>query len=71
MLLKKMLKSQLKGVPEDQQDMIITAVQKNPALFEKIALEVQALTKQGKDQTSATMEVMRKYQAELAKAIQK
>ena len=64
-LMKKMLKSQLKGVPEAQQDMIISAVEKNPKLFEDIAKEVQELTKQGKDQMSATMEVMRKHQSEL------
>ena len=63
--MKKMLKSQLKGVPEAQQDMIISAVEKNPKLFEDIAKEVQELTRQGKDQMSATMEVMRKHQSEL------
>ena len=64
-LLKTMLKKQLKGVPEAQQDMIVSAVEKNPKLFEDIAQEVQGLTKQGKDQMSATMEVMRKHQSEL------
>ena len=64
-LMKKMLKSQMKGVPEAQQDMIIGAVEKNPQLFENIAKEVQELMKSGKDQMSATMEVMRKHQAEL------
>lgn len=67
--LKQVLKQQLKGVPEAQQDMIIRAVEKNPKLFEDIAQEVQALTKQGKDQMSATMEVMRKHQAELQDAM--
>ncbi|MEI6528442.1 MAG: hypothetical protein WCO10_02085 [bacterium] len=64
-LMKKMLKSQMKGVPEAQQDMILSAVEKNPQLFENIAKEVQELMKSGKDQMSATMEVMRKHQAEL------
>ena len=64
-MLKTMLKKQLKGVPEAQQDMIVSAVEKNPKLFEDIAQEVQELTKQGKDQMSATMEVMRKHQSEL------
>jgi hypothetical protein len=65
LILKKMLKSQLKGMPEDQQNKIVEAVGKNPKLFEDIAKEVEVLTKQGKDQMSATMEVMRKHQAEL------
>jgi len=70
-LLKHALKSQLKGMPEAQQDMIIMAVEKNPELFEKIAREVQELTKQGRDQMSATMEVMRKHQSELQEAMKK
>jgi head-tail adaptor len=65
LLLKKMLKNQLKGVPEDQQNKIIEAVEKNPKLFADIAEEVQVKMKSGKDQQSATMEVMMKYQKEL------
>jgi hypothetical protein len=67
--MKQMLKRQMKGVPEAQQDMIIQAVEKNPKLFEDIAKEVEVLTKSGKDQMSATMEVMRKHQAELQEAM--
>ncbi len=62
-----MLKNQLKGVPEAEQEKIISAVEKNPKLFSDIAMEVQALIKTGKDQQSATMEVMMKYQEELKK----
>lgn len=65
LLLKKMLKNQLKGVPESEQNKIIQAVEKNPKLFSDIAMEVQALMKTGKDQQSATMEVMMKHQEEL------
>ena len=65
MLLKKMLKNQLKGMPEDQQNKIIGAVEKNPKLFEDIAKEVQEKIKTGKDQQSATMEVMMSHQKEL------
>jgi hypothetical protein len=67
LLLKKMLKNQLKGVPEAEQEKIISAVEKSPKLFSDIAMEVQALIKTGKDQQSATMEVMMKYQEELKK----
>lgn len=67
--VRKMLSSQLKksGLPQEQQDMIIEAVLKNPQFFEKIAKEAQALEKQGKPQQAAMMEVMRKYQGELQK----
>lgn len=64
-LMKKMMKSQMKGVPEDQQDKILAMVEKNPELFQKIALEVQQEMKNGKDQMTASIHVMQKYQDEL------
>jgi hypothetical protein len=65
LLLKKMLKSQLKGMPEAQQDMIISAVEKDPKLFEDIAKEAQEKIKGGMDQQTATMQVMMSHQKEL------
>ena len=65
LLLRKMLKSQLKGMPEAQQDMIISAVEKNPKLFEDIAKEAQEKIKGGMDQQTATMQVMMSHQKEL------
>lgn len=59
----------MKGVPEAQQDQIIAAVEKNPELFQKIALETQERIKGGEDQMTAAMAVMQKYQAELKNAI--
>lgn len=64
-LLKKMLR--LKGVPEAQIDMFINMMEKNPELFKTIAEEIQQEIKSGKDQTTASMQVMQKYQAELKK----
>ncbi len=58
-----MLKSQ--GVPEDQIDMVLTVFQKDPDLFKKIAEEVQAEIKNGKDQATASMSVMQKHEARL------
>ena len=40
-------------------------VTENPELFQKIALEIQTKMKEGKDQMTASMEVMGKYQSEL------
>ena len=68
--MKQMLKRQLKGVPEAQQEQIIALVEQNPDFFQSIAQEVDALTKQGRDQTAAVMEVMRKRQGELQKLMQ-
>ena len=64
-LMKKMLKRQMQGVPEAEQDRLIEAVTKHPELFQKIAAEVQEKMKGGKNQMAATMEVMRKYQSDL------
>jgi hypothetical protein len=64
-LMKKMLQQQLKGLPQDQQDKIIGAFEKNPDLFKKIAKEVKEETKKGKDQQTASMLVMMKYKREL------
>jgi hypothetical protein len=64
-LMKKMLQQQLKGLPQDQQDKILGAFEKNPQLFKKIAEEVKAETKKGKDQQTASMLVMMKYKREL------
>ena len=66
-LMKKMLKSQLKGVPQDQQDKLIGMIEKNPQLFQTIATEAQAKMKDGKDQMTAMMEVMQNHQEELKK----
>lgn len=65
--MKQMLKSQMKGVPEEQQEKILAAIEKNPQFFEDIAIKVQQKIKEGKDQMSATMEVMRENQDELRK----
>lgn len=65
--MKKMLKSQLKGMPEAEQDKLIGMIEKNPELFQKIAQEAQAKIKEGKDQMTAMMEVMQNHQEELKK----
>lgn len=64
-MMKKMLKAQMKGVPQDQQDMILAAVQKDPELFQKIGEEIQEQTKKGVDQMEASMTVMQRYREEL------
>ena len=69
LLLKKMMKSQLKGVPEAEQNRIIDAVLENPELFEKIGKEVQEKVKGGMDQMTATMRVKEKYKADLQKVM--
>lgn len=67
--VKKMLESKLKGLPADQREMITKLVQENPALFEKIGGEIKQKQKEGKSETAAAMEVMRKYQGEIQKVM--
>lgn len=64
--VKKLLESQLKNVPADQRDMILNMVEKDPALFEKIAKEFQTEMKQnGNNQMAAAMKILPKYQNEI------
>lgn len=68
--IKKLLESQLKNVPEDQKELIMTLVEKDPALFEKIAKELQAEMKvNDNNQMKAAMKVLPKYQKEIMAAM--
>lgn len=69
MAMKKLLEKQLKNVPEDQQAMIMSLMEKNPEVFKKIATEMQAEMKAGKNQMSAAMTVLPKYQKEIMEAM--
>lgn len=64
-MMKKLLERQLKDAPADQRELIMTMVEKDPELFQKIAEEMQAEIKAGKTQVAAAMKVMPKYQKEL------
>ncbi len=64
-MMKKLLEKQLKDAPPEQRELIMTLIEKDPKLFEKIAGEMQAEIKAGKTQMAAAMKVMPKYQAEL------
>ncbi len=65
--MKKILQSQMKDVPEEQQKMIMEMLEKDPSLFEKIAKEIQEeLKKNGNNQMAAATKVLPKYQKEIA-----
>jgi hypothetical protein len=67
---KKLIQSQMKNVPPEQQEMILTMLEKDPALFEKIAKEMQAeLASNGNNQMAAAMKVLPKYQQEIMGAM--
>ena len=63
--MKKLLERQLKNAPPEQRELIMTLLEKDPKLFEKISTEMQAEIKAGKTQMAAAMKVMPKYQEQL------
>ena len=64
--LKKVLETQMKNVPADQKQMIMEMLEKDPALFEKIAKEIHAeLKTNGNNQMAAATKVLPKYQKEI------
>ncbi|HMP67631.1 MAG TPA: hypothetical protein PKA60_02690 [Candidatus Paceibacterota bacterium] len=65
-LMKAMLRKQMKNIPAEQQDKIISAFEKDPEFFKKIADQIQAKVKAGRDQQAAAMEVMRENQSKLS-----
>ena len=74
-LLKQAMKSQLKGVPEADQEMLLDLVERNPAFFENLAKEIQEATADpknaGKDSQAIMMEIMMKHKAELSELVKK
>ncbi len=64
-LMKTMLKRQMKGVPQEQQDQIFSMIEKNPDFFMKIAQEAQEKIKGGMAQQDAMMAVMKAHEQEL------
>ena len=66
-MLKQMLKQKMKGMPEAEQERMLSMIEKNPDFFKKIGEEVQSKIKGGKTEMEATMEVMRKHQSEFQK----
>jgi hypothetical protein len=66
MAMKKLLEKQMKNAPADQKEMIMAMLEKDPALFEKIAKEMQAELKQnGNNQMAAAQKVLPRYQTEI------
>ncbi len=66
-IARKMIERQMKNLPESQKAMFMSMYERNPALFENIAKEIQEKKKQGQDEMLATMAVMKKYQPEMQK----
>ncbi len=68
-LVKQLLKSKLKSLPESEQNKIMTILEKNPDFFMKIAKEIQEKTNQGMSQEEASVAVMTIHKDELQKML--
>lgn len=66
-LMRKLIQSKMKDVPKEEQEKLIGMIEKNPEFFQKIGQEIQAKMNGGKDQMTATMEVMQAHQEEVKK----
>lgn len=63
--VQKMFEKQMKDVPEDQRNALMSMMEKNPEFFENIAKEIEEETKKGASQMAAGMKVMRKHQGKM------
>lgn len=71
-LLKQVAKHKMKDVSEAQREQVLGLLEKDPELMKKIGEEIDRRVKKGGEpQMKATMEVMKKYRAELAQVMQK
>jgi hypothetical protein len=68
-LTRKMLTSQLGEVPAEDREKLMGAIEENPELFRKIAEDVEAGVRAGKDKMAVTFEIVEKYKTELAKVL--
>lgn len=68
-LAKSILKKQLKNLPPEQQEKILTAFEKDPKFFQDMAKQIKAKVKAGKDQQTAAMEVMMVNQRRFAELL--
>lgn len=64
-LMKSLIKSKLKGLPESEVDKLIGAIEKNPDFFKTLAEEVEKKSKSGMSQQDAIAEVLKSRQTEL------
>lgn len=66
-IMKKALSAQLKNLPKDQQEAIISAFERDPDFFKQMAKEIKAEVKKGKSEQTASMMVMMKHKDKLQK----
>lgn len=67
--LKQAAKLGTKNLPKEQREMIMKLMEKDPALFEKIAKDIKTSTDSGMPEEYAAFQVMQKYQKQLQAAV--
>jgi len=65
-LLKQYASWKLKKLPKERREQMVDMLGKDPQLFKKIGEEIEKRKKGGESETKASIEVMKKYRAELA-----
>ncbi len=66
-LMKQMLSRQLKSLPPDVQERMMTAFEANPQFFETLLSSISDRLKKGENQMSAIQAVVSEHKAELEK----
>ncbi|HEX7724712.1 MAG TPA: hypothetical protein VF438_03195 [Candidatus Paceibacterota bacterium] len=64
-IIKSLIKRQLKGVPEDQIDMIVNAIEKDPEFFKTLAEKIKGKMAQGMSEQQAAQAIMQEHGEEL------
>ncbi len=67
--VKSLIKKQLNGIPDDQVDLLINAMEKNPEFFKQLADEIQTKVSAGMSQQDAAMLVMKGRKEELKRIV--
>ena len=64
-MLKQLLRSKLKALPEADRAKVISIIEKKPELFVQIAKEIQEKLKTGMSEMDASMAVMKSHETEI------
>ena len=67
--MKMMFRRQLKGLPQNVQDSMMAAFEKNPQFFKDLVSEITAKVKNGIPQATAVQQVMMSKRGELQKML--
>ncbi len=70
-LIKKLLEKQLSALPPDMREMIMTAIEKNPEFFTKMAVEIKRLQDLGKNQSEIATCLQKTYSDEIGEIFRK